>query len=74
METFIPNQAAGLDFLVAAEELRRDEVEDSTTSISMPLQKLVDEIVSFISIGDFESLLNKFKISALSGDFCVYKY
>ena len=54
METFIPNQSAGLDFIMAAEELRREDLKCSESQIAMPLQKLFDDIVSFISITDFK--------------------
>ena len=50
METFIPNQAAGLDFIMAAEELRREDLDCTESQMALPLQKLFDDIVSFISI------------------------
>ena len=54
METFLPCQAAGIDFVMAAEELRREEMSDNEASIELPLKKLFDDIVSFISINDFK--------------------
>ena len=54
METFIPNQAAGIDCIMAYENLRLEELEKEESPLAKPLQKMFDSLVSFISVTDFE--------------------
>lgn len=54
METFIPDQTAGIDCIMAYESLRKEELCGEESPIALPLQKMFDTIVSFISSTDFE--------------------